>query len=417
MKFVRQPFLLFISVMALFASGSKAGVYDPSTLSTVLPGKWRGVFHLRPGVEVPFNFEIRPSGKALEVYLVNGDEKFATGNLNISGDSAFIPLSLFDNELAFAVDGNRLTGVLRRVDKRGSGTLFEAAKGGNFRFIETGTLPVKDISGRYDVVFQQAGGKEEKAVGIFRQEGNRLQATFLRVTGDSRYLDGMIEGRDIALSSFIGSGPVYYKATVQEDGSIKGEIVTARGGQPFVAALNDKASLPDAYTLTRLKKETSSLQFSFPDAKGDLVSTADQRFAGKVLVVTIGGTWCPNCMDEAAFLAPWYEKNRSRGVEVVALQYERDTSRGNVKKVFDRFSRRYNLKYPLLLGGVADKKAVTASLPALDNFLSFPTTLFIDRKGQVRKIHTGFSGPATGAEYGKFIHEFNDTVNELLAEK
>ena len=57
---------------------------------------------------------------------------------------------------------------------------------------------------------------------------------------------------------------------------------------------------------------------------------------------------------------------------------------------------------------------VLESLPQLDKFLSFPTTIFVDRTGKVQKIHTGFSGPATGKHYETFIKEFNDEVDALL---
>ncbi len=48
--------------------------------------------------------------------------------------------------------------------------------------------------------------------------------------------------------------------------------------------------------------------------------------------------------------------------------------------------------------------------------LSFPTTLFIDKRGKVRKVHTGYSGPATGKYYQEYIREFNDEVNALVSE-
>ena len=38
------------------------------------------------------------------------------------------------------------------------------------------------------------------------------------------------------------------------------------------------------------------------------------------------------------------------------------------------------------------------------------------RKGRVRKIHTGFNGPATGDKYIEFKDEFESFVTELLSE-
>lgn len=410
--------LLILVPASVFAIGTNNTITSSDTLAInnlhpeIITGKWRGVFSVRPGVDVPFHFVIEPGG---EVFLLNGEEKFAAGSFKITDDSLFIPFPLFENELALSYENNILKGVLRKQNLKGGTTLVKAQKGITDRFYETGSSPIKDISGTYDVEFGAEEGKKEKAVGIFRQKGNRVTATFLRITGDSRFLEGTIEDNQLQLSSFIGSSPSYYKATIQADGSLKGENVNARTAIPFVASFNSNAALPDAYSLTRLKENNSIFNFSFPDAEGKIISSADTRFAGKPLIVTIGGTWCPNCMDEANFLGPWYEKNKDRGIEVIALQYERQTDAAYIKKTFDRFKKQYGLKYTLLVGGIADKQAVTASLPALENFVSFPTTIFIDRTGKVSKIHTGFSGPATGEHYDTFIKNFNAEVNRLLA--
>lgn len=379
-----------------------------------LTGNWRGLFTIRAGVEVPFNFTIWADKNGWSAALLNAEEKFPAGNIKVSGDSIFIPLPLFENELALSVQGNTLTGVLRRLDLRGNPVPLKAQKGIGYRFEENGSAPLKDITGNYTVSFQSQNGKEEQAVGIFKQKGNKVYATFLRVTGDTRYLEGNIEDNKIQLSAFIGSSPTYYTAVVNADGSLKGESVNARGGLPFTAIPNADAALPDAYTLTNLKEGITAFTFSFPDGDGKTVSSSDARFAGKPLIIAIGGTWCPNCMDEAGFLGPWYKQNKQRGIEVVALQYERQTDLPYVKKAFDRFRKHFDLDYTMLLGGTADKQVVVASLPALQNFLSFPTTIFIDRTGKVQKIHTGFTGPATGDHYTAFIKEFNEEADKLL---
>lgn len=82
----------------------------------------------------------------------------------------------------------------------------------------------------------------------------------------------------------------------------------------------------------------------------------------------------------------------------------------------ENFKKRFGIEYTEVFGGLADKKAVAASFPALNTFLSFPTILFIDKKGNVAKIYTGFTGPATGIYYKQFIKEFNDEVDHLLKE-
>ena len=398
--------------------GSTSGGRDGSTGGTApfsAVGLWRGVFEIRQGVEVPFGFEVR-AGKdgSGEAFFHNAEEWFKGGRVLVNKDSFFIELDQFDNELAFPVGAGNLTGVLRRQDRKGNPLAVRIEPGKDYRFEDKGIPAVGDISGTYDVTVSGPNGKEEKEVGIFRQQGNKLAATFLRITGDSRYLEGIVEGHDFYLSSFIGSGPSYFRGSFAGDGRLTGESVGVRGSQGFTGVLNPTAALPDAYKLTYLRPGYSRLDFSFPDVDGYTVSLADERFKNKVVIVTIGGTWCPNCIDETAFLAPWYLANRSRGIEVVSIQYERQTDSAFVRKVLGRMRDRFGIGYTQVFGGIADKQAVAASLPALNSFLAFPTTLFIDRQGRVAAIHTGFNGPATGRYYQDFIKEFNEEVNSLV---
>jgi thiol-disulfide isomerase/thioredoxin len=292
--------------------------------------------------------------------------------------------------------------------------LVTAEKNKNYRFRETGEAPAGNISGTYDIVFRPENGKEEKSVGLFKQEGNRLRATFLHITGDSRYLEGIVEGNTFSLSSFIGSSPSYYKGSFSKDGQLSGQIIGARGALNFTGTLNEKAALPDPYSLTYLKDGYSSLEFSFPDVNGKKISLQDAKFNNKVVIITITGTWCPNCIDEAAFLAPWYKANHKRGVEAIAIHYERKTDPAFVRKVLSRFRERFDIQYDQVIAGTADKQLVAASLPALNTFLSFPTIIIIDKKGKVAKIHTGYSGPATGKYYAQFIKEFNEEIDRVV---
>ncbi len=68
------------------------------------------------------------------------------------------------------------------------------------------------------------------------------------------------------------------------------------------------------------------------------------------------------------------------------------------------------------MAGVANKDSVAKSMPQLAKFLAFPTTIFLDKKGAVRSIHTGFAGPGTGQYYEEEKAHFNRTVDKLLKE-
>ena len=393
-----------------------ASLANPASSAFSALGSWRGTFELRPGVEIPFNFDIRPDKTGnLKAYFKNGTESFEGGPVRQTSDSLFILIDQFDNELAFKIADGPLTGTFSKQDRTGTPLIVKIEPNTTTRFPETNTPPAANISGTYDVTFTSADGKEEKVVGLFHQQGNKLTGTFLRVTGDSRFLEGIVDGNQFYLSSFYGSGPAYYKGQFTGDGQITGENIGIRGSQPFKGIKNDSAALPDAYKLTYLKPDYTTFDFSLPDIDGNTISLKDKRFKNKVVIVTIGGTWCPNCVDETAFLAPWYTQNKNRGVEIVSIQYERKTDTAFVRKVLTRMRDRYAIQYTQVFGGVADKQVVANSLPSLNTFLAFPTTIFIDKQGRVAEIHTGYSGPATGIYYQKFQQEFNAKVDALLA--
>jgi len=399
--------LFYIIIVLVFP-----GFYHASAQSFSPFGKWRGVFIYRDSIEVPFNFEI--TGKTVrdaKVYFINAAERFDGGRLVSKNDSLFIMLDQFDNELAFGINGQRLKGVLRKQDGSGSPVAVEAEKGKNRFFLSGLKHPEGDISGTYDIVSPNG----DSTVGLFTQEGNKLTATFLSITGDSRYLEGVVEGNQFYLSSFIGSGPAYYKGNFDK-GVIHGEQVGARGSRKFTGYENDEARLPDLYSLTYLKQGYDRFDFSFPDLHGKRVSLSDDKYKGKVVIIAITGSWCPNCMDETMFLSPWYKKNRDRGVEVVAIHYERKDDTAFARKAIDRYRQKFDIRYDQVFGGIADKQYVANSLPSLNTFLSFPTTIFINKKGEVARIHTGYTGPATGKFYTEFVKDFDREVDELVKE-
>ncbi len=68
------------------------------------------------------------------------------------------------------------------------------------------------------------------------------------------------------------------------------------------------------------------------------------------------------------------------------------------------------------LTGISDQDDAGRRLPMLDRVYALPTTIFIDRKGAVRKIHNGFSGPATGGHHTQFHSEVEGILDRLPAE-
>ena len=148
------------------------------------------------------------------------------------------------------------------------------------------------------------------------------------------------------------------------------------------------------------------------------MSLSDDQFKDKVVLVQLMGSYCPNCLDETKFYSKYYEENKDRGLEIVALAFENAKTEDKAIKGITRMKERVGLNYKILLAqiGTNDKGKAQEKMPMLNKVVSYPTTIYLDRTGKVRKIHTGFNGPATGEKYKNFEAEFEAFLNTLLSE-
>jgi thiol-disulfide isomerase/thioredoxin len=382
------------------------------------PGIWRGVTKTAAGVEIPFNFEIsNPNGRT-QLTVINGAERIAVPDVTIKADSVFIRMPLFDSQFRLKLVNGNLTGKwIRNLGTRYAVMDLKATPNTSWRFA-TPQKPAFNITGRWSAVFGY-GPKKDVTVGEFKQTGAQLTGTFLSTTGDYRYLEGVVTGNRLYLSCFDGGHNYLFTATVSNQKITGGKLYAGLTSvDPWSAVRNEKAKLPDAYSLTALKPGYKKIAFSFKDMNGHKVSLTDKRFKNKVVVVQILGSWCPNCMDETAYLVNYYKKYHPKGVEVVGLAYERTNDFAKSRRTLQQLKTRFNIQYPLLITGYTPVNNDPAkSLPMLAKVVGFPTTIIIDRKGDVRKIHTGFSGPGTGKYYTEFKAEFEKLTDELVAEK
>ncbi|WP_420149388.1 peroxiredoxin family protein [Spirosoma sp.] len=395
-----------------------------STPATVKPGQYRAVLKTRGG-DLPFGLDIQPSAgtqKTYTVFALNGNERLPMDPATLEGDSLRIPMALFESELVAKIEGNTLRGVYRRrrLNQTPQTLPFEAQYGQTYRFTKDEKPTSTNVTGKWATDFGSKTGKVDtvNAVGVFEQQGSKLSGTFLTPTGDYRFLDGNVVGDSLFLSCFDGSHVYLFKA--RHDPATKtltgGLWAGISGYEPWAAHFDPKAELPDPAKLTYLKPGAKTLNFSFPEPNGNKVSLADPRFKNKVTIVQIMGSWCPNCMDETNFMSPWYKKNKQRGVEVVGLSFERSPDMAVSGPKLERMKQRFQIDYPIVLAGTNDKAEASKALPDLNAVVAFPTTIFIDKKGKVRHIHTGFSGPGTGKYYDQYVEEFNRLVDKLLSE-
>lgn len=256
------------------------------------------------------------------------------------------------------------------------------------------------------------------AIGVFQQKGELVTGTFITETGDYRFLEGVVDNDSMSLSTFDGSHAFFFKAGIDAEGKLFGRFRSGtHWNDRFAGHRNETFELRHPETLTILKDGHDEFAFSFPDLDSNMVSLNDPKYQNKVVVVEVMGSWCPNCMDGTSYLAGLHDRYNASGLEIVALAFERSTIFDEACKTVRKHKQDLNAHFDFLIAGKASKTVATEKLPMLTDILSFPTTIFIDRHGKVRKIYTGFYGPGTGMYYDQFHAETTAFVEQLLQEE
>lgn len=389
------------------------------------PGTWRGVLTLsekRNELVLPFNFNVKYFHEFLSIDILNAEEKIAVTEIMVSGDSINFKMPVFDSEFRTVLKNDTLRGVWINNSKKEKNKIpFEAYHNDKRRFV-TVKKPEVDFSGRYEVTFNPKTADEYKSVGVFKQSGNKITGTFLTETGDYRYLEGAVQNNDMSLSCFDGAHAfLFFASSKTKKGkadSISGKVFYGISGtEDWTAVRNDKFKLKDPEGITTLKSGNEKVTFSFPNLEKQTVSLTDPKFDNKVVVIQVMGSWCPNCMDETAYLSKVYKQFKGKGLEVVALAYERTDDFEKSKKNISRLKTKYGVEYEMLITGLTGKAKASESLPFLTSISAFPTTIILDRKHNVKSIYTGFNGPATGKEFELYKAKTESLLTELLLKK
>jgi thiol-disulfide isomerase/thioredoxin len=394
--------------LALLLAGCAAPAPEPRT----------GAWHVELAVQgqvLPFNLELARDASGWQAWFVNGEERVAAEQVEVGGGRVRIAMPSFQMALEAELVGGALVGTLSVVKSDGPNRFALRAVPGAHRFSETLEPPAIDVGGTWAATFTEDGQAPYPAVAELVQQGAQVTGTFLTPKADHRYLAGEVRGRTLRLSAFDGYHVFLYRLTLTDDGRLVGDHWSAAGEHDALELRRDPAArLPDADALTALKPGFDRLAFEFPDLDGRPVSL--DAFRDKVVVVTLAGSWCPNCRDEARFLAPLRERLKGRGLEVVSLQFEHAGGFAEAAAQVRVMRAAAGVGYPQLIAGTSDKQDAASRLPMLDGVQAYPTTLFLDRSGRVRRIHTGFSGPGTGAHYAALTASFEATIEQLLRE-
>jgi len=405
---VKKIVIVFICI-GFFACEIR-NTYELST------GSWLAQLEVMEGEQLPFNFNLVKKEGNYVIEVLNADEVVTIDDIEIKQDSIYLKMAIFEGYIAATftketIEGSFIKESLDRV------VPFKATYGEAPRFATKYTA-AENVSGIWETTFNPNDEDSYSAKGIFTQKQSIVKGTFRTTTGDYRYLQGVVDGDSLRLSTFDGAHAFLFTARVT-DSSLTGTFYSGNHSkEKFVAVRNENFELPDETSLTFLNKGYDKLEFSFPNEAGQLISLSDPEFSGKTIVVQIMGTWCPNCLDETKFLTNYIRDKSNPNLKVIALAFEYARTKEDAFRGIQRLRDRVGVEYPILLAqyGTSNKSRANEKLPMLNHVLSYPTTIFIDGKGNVRKIHTGFNGPATGEKYQEFKLEFDKIIMELLAE-
>jgi thiol-disulfide isomerase/thioredoxin len=410
------PLFLFPSKRIFAAPPVAATTPVPARVPAPV-GLWHAELIPSAGHEIFFDVKIAAKGSGLFASVLNGTSEIPFTSAAWDGATLTLELANYDAKIVAEVKAGRLEGGYTRAVATG---LAEVP----FRASRKAPPPAPapkggaSIDGSWGVEMSD-GKSAEKLTGVFRQSGGVVTGTFLSTTGDYGALHGTFDGERLVLSVFDGVHVYRYDAELLPDGTLAGEYrsrtnppVSWRGKR--LDAASAATFLPGSFDIVRPRDPAAPYVVSFPDALGRMVSTADARFLGRPMLVAFMGTWCPNCADEAPVLRDLYAEYLPKGLEVISLSFEYTDDLERNRRQVRRFIERFGTKYPILLAGTTKAASTSAAIVPLVGWEGYPTTLFLDRRHRVVKVHSGFDGPATGERFTKLKRELVEAVEALL---
>lgn len=383
-------------------------------------GTWRLTMDLGGGQTLPFNIQVLENEDNYSVEVINHTEQIRVNDVSIVNDSLFIRMPFFNSEFVAKIESNSLiSGKWYNFSKGVDYFIpFQAKHGEEFRFPFSDDGKPTEVAGKWEVTFSPEADYAYKAIGQFEQKGVHLTGTFITETGDYRYLDGVALNDSMFLSCFDGSHAFLFKAAVDSSKQLQGQFWSGKHwNEPWVAARNEEFQLRHPDSLTYLKEGYETFDFTFPNLDSTMVSLSDEKYDGKVVIVQIMGSWCPNCLDETRLYVDLYSEFNTSGLEIVSLAFEMDEEFSKASDDVRRLQKELQAQYDFLIAGTSNKKKASETLPMLNHVMSYPTSIFIDRSGKIRKIHTGFYGPGTGEIYDNYVNDLKGFLQQLLAEE
>lgn len=395
------------------------GFAQETTLPKLKKGRWVAGLQLNDKNVLPFEMEVQKVDGGYQFYVVNGDEMIEMQSPKVENDSIHLRFPYFNSELVFVADGKKaINGYWQNFNKKNYTIPFTAERSKkNARFSETKKKAdmLAQVNGKWEVAFSYGSESEYPAVGIFNQEDEVVTGTFLTETGDYRFLAGNVTEDSLYLSCFDGSHAFLFKA--RKDGSnLEGRFFSGKHwSTKWMGKPNEQFEIGSPEKLTYIEGD-STVSFNLSNLDGKSVLFPNSTTEGKVVIIQIMGTWCPNCLDETMYYKKLKERYQDQGLEIISVCYEVGDSFEEHKENIERLRDRLGLDFTFVVGGSANKSLASSHFNMLNEVISFPTSIFIGRDGEVKRVHTGFNGPGTGDIYLQYVEETNALIEFLLAQ-
>jgi thiol-disulfide isomerase/thioredoxin len=126
-------------------------------------------------------------------------------------------------------------------------------------------------------------------------------------------------------------------------------------------------------------KEVMSEDFTLEALSGGKVSLSS--FRGKVVLLSFWATWCGPCKQEMPEMQALYQKLKSRGFEVVAVDMMED------KATVSKFVKTSGYTFPVLLDSTGEVGGGPYAARAI------PTNYIVDKGGRLVARKIGIDGP------------------------
>lgn len=385
----------------------------PSFSQMIKQGQWRGSVSY-DSVQIPFVFEVGyPSGEVPEITIINGSDRRVIKNVTMNGDSIVIPMDPFDVEIRAKFSAMGMTGFYKKYYRDLSFPF--TANFGKARMKKNSIRSFAPIEERWDVTFSPETSGMSKGVGLFKQRGHLVSGTIMTQVSDYRFFEGILDGDSIKLSCFDGAHAFAFLGKREEDGW-SGEMIYDNGySEPWQASYDPDVELENPFEMVEIEPGKHKPYYDLLGAGQGKNAIDPTKYEGKVLIIQLFGTWCPNSHDQTKYLVEWYKQNEDR-VSILASSYEANYSKEYGLQRLEKYRKVNDITYDLVLGGRLSKTGAALPFPFMQRIEAFPTLVIVDKQGYVRYVHSYFNGPATGEYYQSFDQRFNEIIDSLVAE-